>query len=112
MDAAEAVEVAEVAEVVDAAEAVDDAAESVDAADALLLVLEQTTLSGRSVTPEMAQKSCANLVAFAWSSALHFPARQHAVSLRKVELEQMHLMSVPEQPPILLPVVNWVTQVC
>lgn len=71
----------------------------------------QLTASGRLVTPEIEQNCFAKLVADCWSAASHWPARQHAMPLRKPELEQMHFMSELEQPPILVPEVNWVTQV-
>jgi hypothetical protein len=71
----------------------------------------QLTAVGRPVTPEIPQNCCAKFVADCWSAASHFPARQHAMSLRKVPLEQMHLMSVDEQLPMLEPDVNEVTQV-
>lgn len=71
---------------------------------------EQATAVGRSVTPEMAQNCCAKLVAVFWSASSHVPARQHAMSLKKVSLEQIHLMSVDEHPPMFEPVVNEVTQ--
>lgn len=70
------------------------------------------TAEGRSVTPDVLQRFCANCTAVAWSAGLHWAARQHAMSLRNVELEQMHLMSRDLQPPMLLPVVNWTTHVC
>jgi len=78
----------------------------VGAAVVLVELDAHVTLSGRFVTPDMEQKSCANFVADAWSAASHFPTRQHAMPLRKVELEQIHLMSEAEQPPIFEPVVN------
>jgi hypothetical protein len=70
------------------------------------------TAEGRSVTPDVLQRFCANCTAVAWSAALHWAARQHAMSLRNVELEQMHLMSRDLQPPMLLPLVNLPTHDC
>lgn len=80
--------------------------EAAEDAEEETAVEAQDTADGKPVTPEMAQNCWAKLVADCWSAASHCPARQHAMLLRKVELEQIHLMSVLEQPPIFVPVVN------
>jgi hypothetical protein len=97
----------------------DDPDEVVDALEAeeaevevLAAVEVQETALGRLVTPEILQKLCAKSVAFSWSEVSQSPARQHAMSLRKVGLEQMHLISRDGHPPILPPVVNLLTQDC
>lgn len=99
-------EVTEAAVVVPVDSTVAAEEEAVEDAEEETAVEAQDTADGRPVTPEMAQNCWAKLVADCWSAASHFPARQHAISLRKDALEQMHLMSVPEQPPIFVPVVN------
>jgi len=70
----------------------------------------QLTAVGRLVTPEIPQNWMAKLVAAVWSAASHWPARQHAIPLKKPLLEQMHLMSDWEHPPIFAPDVYEFTQ--
>lgn len=70
---------------------------------------KQETASG-TVTPAVLQMFWAYVTDVAWSAASQAEARQHAISDRKVGLEQMHLTSRLAHPPISVPVVNWVTQ--
>jgi hypothetical protein len=98
-------------EVVDAV-----AAEAAEVAVAAALPEEaddelQTTASG-TVTPWVVQNDLAKATACAWSDALHAPARQHAMPLRKPALLHMHLASRLPQPPMEEPEVNCVTQDC
>ncbi|KAM3065965.1 hypothetical protein ACMFMG_009812 [Clarireedia jacksonii] len=68
---------------------------------ALALALDaHVTAEGRFVTPDVLQRFCAYCTAAAWSAGLHLSARQQAMSLRKVELEQMQTMSRVLQPPM------------
>lgn len=86
-------------------EPVEEAVE--DAVDA------HSTLLGRSVTPLILQRFWANDTALSLSVWVHSPAsRQHAISLRKVLLAQMHLMLRPLHPAISLPLVNWRAHFC
>ncbi len=75
-------------------------------------VAAQLTAVG-TVTPWAAQICEAKTTAELWSAALQPPglARQQAMSLMKLLLEQMHLGSEP-QPAMPLPATNWVTQSC
>lgn len=70
--------------------------------------VEQTMELG-TCTPCVLQKLTAKLMAVCWSAASHAEARQHAMPLRKVLCEQMHFASIWGQPPMLDPLVNWVT---
>jgi hypothetical protein len=108
LDAEEALDSAEdTLEVTDAAteeEVEEGAEEAVEEA-----VEAQETAVGRSVTPEILQKFWAYEVAACWSAGEHFPARQHAIPLKKFLFSQIHAISMLLHPPIDDPLVNWVT---
>lgn len=72
-------------------------------------VEEHDTAVGRSVTPFALQMESANVAADAWSAASQLAARQHAIVLKKLPLEQMQLISTPLQPAMLVPWVNAAT---
>jgi hypothetical protein len=84
-------------------------ADAVPAVAVLAAAVEQTMALG-TCTPCVLQKLTAKLMAVAWSAASQAEARQHAMSPRKLLCEQMHFASIWGQPPMLDPLVNWVTQ--
>jgi hypothetical protein len=66
-------------------------------------VVEQLMAVG-TVTPWVPQKLTAKLMAVCWSAASHADARQHAMSLRNEDWEQIHFALICGHPPILDPI--------
>lgn len=99
---AEVEEEDEVPVVVAVAELTPSVAEDAAVAVAVALLDTQDTASG-TVTPAVLHRFCAYATAEAWSAASQAPARQHAMPLRKVWLEQIQAMSSDPQPAIWSP---------
>jgi hypothetical protein len=81
---------AEEPEIPVAADPVDEAPVDEAAVELPVAVEAQETAVGRFVTPETLQNCWANWVAFSWSATSQAPARQQAISLKKLGLEQIH----------------------